>query len=145
MSTGPVRILKSLTPNDVGDTGSHQAGWAIPKGVVDFFPALDPREYNPDTWIEVVGPSGQVWSWRYIYYNSRLHNAGTRNEYRLTHVRDAMRDLGAARGDLIEFSRDGESIRVRILSEPVFRNERGKDVIEITGSSRWFVASVPAR
>jgi hypothetical protein len=58
---------------------------------------------------------------------------------------NAIRDLGAATGDLVEFSRDRATIRVRILSDPVFREERGKDVIEISGSSGWFAADLPAR
>ena len=58
----PDRILKVLTPNDVGATHSHQAGWAIQKGVIDFFPPLDPLEVNPDTWLLAIGPGGQTWS-----------------------------------------------------------------------------------
>lgn len=139
------RILKVLTPNDVGDTRSHQAGWTVPKTMVGFFPPLDPSKLNPDTWLLVIGPGGQHWSWRYIYYNSRLHHLGTRNEYRLTHVVDAIRDLGALAGDLVEFTRDHEEVHIRILSEiAVFKGTK-PHVIDLTGPARWFVGQLPVR
>lgn len=143
---GPDRILKVLTPNDVGDTRSHQSGWTVPKAIVEFFPPLDASRLNPDTWLLVAGPGGQRWSWRYIYYNNRLHGSGTRNEYRITHVLDAMRDLGAAAGDIVEFVRDaGEEVRIRILSEPDPSSGGDRHVIDLRGPARWFVAEIQAR
>ncbi len=146
--TGPRsdRILKVLSPNDVGDTRSHQAGWTVPKTLVGFFPPLDPSKFNPDTWLLVVGPGGQHWSWRYIYYNSRLHRLGTRNEYRLTHVLGAIRDLGAVAGDLVEFTRDGEDeFHIRIVSELALLKETKRQVIDLSGPARWFVGELPVR
>lgn len=139
------RILKILSPNDLGLTGSHQAGLCVPMSVAAFFPPLDSTLLNPDAWFSVTGPAAQSWQWRYIYYNSRLHGRGTRNEYRLTHVIDALRDLGAGVGDSLEFARDIDGqLSVRILG----RGERGggaEDVIEIRGSGRWFAATLPVR
>jgi hypothetical protein len=140
------RIVKVLTPNDVGDTHSHQAGWTVPKPIVSFFPPLDSSRLNPDTWLLVLGPGGQCWSWRYIYYNSRLHGLGTRNEYRLTHVRSAIHDLGASAGDVIEFTRQGDQdIHVRILNDSAFRMETDRGIIDLRGPSRWFVGDIRIR
>jgi len=142
----PNRVLKVLTPNDVGATRSHQAGWTVPKTVVDFFPPLDPSKYNPDTWLLVGGPGGQHWSWRFIYYNSRLHDSGTRNEYRLTHVIAAMRELGAKSGDVVEFQRIDDEIRVRLLPESNASPGGDRRVIDLTGRpARWFVGDLAKR
>jgi hypothetical protein len=139
------RILKVLSPNDLGETGSHQAGIAVPKPATLFFPHLDPSLRNPDKWLTVSGPAGQSWLWRYIYYNSRLHGTGTRNEFRMTHTIRALRDLGAGVGDTIEFSRDAdERLAVRIIrqGDP---QANDVDVIEISGPGRWFAAQLPVR
>jgi hypothetical protein len=89
---------------------------------------------------------GQTWSWRYIYYNTRLHGIGTRNEYRLTHVLEAMRDLGAMAGDLVEFTRpeDGE-VHVRLVTQADFWKEAPRRVINLSGPAWWFVGDLPVR
>ena len=42
-----LRVQKTLSPNDMGDTRSHQAGIHVPKGLVHFFPTLDESALNP--------------------------------------------------------------------------------------------------
>ena len=42
-----VRVQKTLSPNDMGDTRSHQAGIHVPKSLVHFFPALNESALNP--------------------------------------------------------------------------------------------------
>ncbi len=96
-------------------------------------------------WLLAVGPGGQHWSWRFIYYNKRLHGLGTRNEYRLTHVLDAMRDLGAMSGDIVEFTRAADEIRIRILSQSGAPAAAERHVIDLTGPARWFVGDLPVR
>jgi hypothetical protein len=101
-------VRKVLSANDLGLTGSHQAGIAIPKdpNILEFFPPLDAAIYNPDCWLNVLTPqTGQYWQLRFIYYNSRIHGQGTRNEYRLTHTVHMLRALSASVGDLIAFRR----------------------------------------
>lgn len=103
----PIAFAKILSLNDVGDTGSHQAGILVPKSdpqLLSFFPALDPDRLNPDAWISAVDEHGQEWNLRYIYYNKRLHAMGTRNEYRLTHLTAYLRSVDARAGDLLVFS-----------------------------------------
>src|SRR3954453_21176824 len=94
-------LRKVLTDNDVGRTGSHQAGFHVSKDVADFFPGLSRSAKNPDIWLPVLA-SGEPERWRYIYYNNKLTGSGTRDEYRLTHVRSWMDRVGAAPGDVVE-------------------------------------------
>jgi hypothetical protein len=100
---------KTLSANDVGSTKAHQAGIHIPKtekALLDFLPPLDPKQRNPDAWIECVDEDGEIHRFRYIYYNNKLHDAGgTRNEYRITHMTGYLRRIGAKEGEVIELSR----------------------------------------
>lgn len=103
-------VRKVLSANDVGLTGSHQAGIAIPKDpdIRAFFPPLDAAAYNPDFWMSVATPqTGQQWQLRFIYYNNKTHGQGTRNEYRLTHTSPMLRALAASAGDVLAFRRNG--------------------------------------
>ena len=107
------KFCKTLSANDVGTTGSHQAGILIPKKekeLLDFMPRLDAKIKNPDDWIKCIDQSGKVFEFRYIYYNNKLHDEeGTRNEYRVTHMTKFFRENGAKAGDTFEISRkEGE-------------------------------------
>ena len=136
MSSAQVRAVeKVLSANDVGETHSHQAGMHIPKvdSVLQFFPALNPKVKNPDTVMVVKDPlTGAHWNLRYVYYNGRLLNDGTRNEYRLTGITGMLRAMGARRGDTLKFTRStsGE-ILVSLVpidhedAEPVLTTEPG--------------------
>jgi len=94
---------KILSENDVGETGSHQAGMHVPKGTnrefIDFLPFLDPEKYNPDCFLTCCDENGFNWQFRYVFYNNKLHGQGTRNEYRLTHMTKYLRN--AKKGDVI--------------------------------------------
>ena len=80
-------ISKTLSPNDVGDTGAHQAGMHIPKQeeILSFFPALDTATKNPRCIMRFVDDAGSIWKFAFIYYNNKFFG-GTRNEYRLTRM-----------------------------------------------------------
>lgn len=137
----PVSFAKLLSANDVGDTGSHQAGILVPKTdtqLLSFFPALDPRQLNPDAWIQAVDEHEQEWSLRYIYYNKRLHAKGTRNEYRLTHLTAYLRSVGARPGDLLVFSIGGApgQYRISLQSRAVAATEDASEVIRLKGWRR---------
>ena len=111
---------KTLSANDVGATKAHQAGIHIPKtekALLDFLPPLDPKQTNPDAWIECVDENGGIHRFRYIYYNSKLHGLGTRNEYRITHMTGYLRSIGAKAGDVLEISRAAKDVHysLRIL------------------------------
>jgi hypothetical protein len=99
-------FFKILSDNDVGATGSHQAGVAIPKsnkGLMEFFPFLDPNKKNPEAMITCIDPDQVTWKLRYIYYNGKLLGTSTRNEYRLTHTSKFLKVWGAKSGDQMLF------------------------------------------
>lgn len=135
---------KTLSANDAGATGGHQAGILVPKSEKDllaFLPTLNSEIKNPDAWIECVDEVGVIRKFRYIYYNNRLHDSnGTRNEYRLTHITAYFREMCAREGDIFEISRDESeskySIRiVRQRAAPIVSEERVGVRIKI--SSGW--------
>lgn len=134
-------FAKILSANDVGATGSHQAGILVPKTnlqLMSFFPSLESKDLNPDCWIVTVDECGREWRLRYIYYNSRLHGVGTRNEYRLTHLTAYLRGVGASAGDLLLFSTDGVSgeYRISLQSKVISVREELSDVIKLKGWRR---------
>ena len=100
---------KSLTANDTGESGTHQAGIHIPKReyeLIQFLPYLDPAVKNPDAWIDFWDDFGRSWKFRYIYYNNKLHDkTGTRNEYRLTHTTRFFQSVGARSGDTLTLTK----------------------------------------
>lgn len=115
---GSIRLRKRLSPNDVGATGSHQAGVFVPPSMTSFFPELDEGAFNPDSWITVEDAIGNSWLWRFLHYNNAVVGHGTRNEYRLTHTTEALRELGAREGDELELERLGElTYRVGIVAK----------------------------
>ena len=99
---------KTLTANDTGETGGHQAGMHIPKSqkeLIEFLPKLDPDIKNPDLWLYCTDQDDNEWQFRYIHYNNRLHDpSGTRNEYRITHMTQFFRAIGASSGDTFRIS-----------------------------------------
>lgn len=113
---------KPLTANDTGETGGHQAGVHIPKsnsGLIRFLPKLDGHLKNPDAWLRCIDDSGEEWSFRYIYYNNKFHDvAGTRDEYRITHMTKFFRAVGARAGDVFSISGipGAGTYRIRIKS-----------------------------
>ncbi len=103
----PRTIRKSLSANDAGETGGHQAGILIPRDqrILSFFPPLIAAELNPRTHIIFEDATGALWEFAYIYYNNRLFG-GTRNEYRLTRMTRYIRQVALASGDEIILHRD---------------------------------------
>lgn len=97
-------VYKRLTKNDLGLTGGHQGGICIPFKIArfGFFPALNAREYNPRADV-TMDYGGKIFHFTYIYYNSRLHNSGTRNEYRLSGMTKFFRENNCLEGDLLVF------------------------------------------
>lgn len=121
------KFEKILTANDIGATGAHQAGIHVPKSQTDlirFLPPLNPKTKNPDAWLTCIDDAGEIWSFRYIHYNNRLHDPkGTRDEYRITHMTKFFRTVGAGEGDVFSITaraRDGRyQIRVTPPALPV--------------------------
>ena len=103
----PHSIRKTLSANDAGETGGHQAGILIPKDprILSFFPRLNVREHNPRAHILFEDSAGERWEFAFIYYNN-YQFGGTRNEYRLTRMTRYIRQAGLASGDDIILQRD---------------------------------------
>lgn len=102
MEYRPKAITKTLSLNDSGETGAHQAGILIPKGgeVLRFFPDLGNEEKNPRVSLYFMDSSGKVWKFNFIYYNNKFHDPkGTRNEYRLTGMTAFFRENSLKAGD----------------------------------------------
>ncbi len=100
-----LQIEKKLTQNDTdtGDKKTNQAGVLIPKqaGFLGFFPPLDPKTFNPRVVMDFVDDAGKEWSFNFIYYNNKLFQKGTRNEYRLTGMTAFCREHSLKAGDTL--------------------------------------------
>jgi len=135
-------VSKTLSANDTGDTGGHQAGILVPKdeGILPFFPRLDPTIHNPRSHLIFLDNAGKEWEFAFIYYNNRLFG-GTRNEYRLTRMTKFIRDAALVPGDEILLTRSGAgeySIDIRRQKQAaVRRDSEGRTVLQL--GSGWRV------
>lgn len=134
MTTTESRLRKTLTANDVGATGSHQAGIHVPKSLLRFFPDLVRSTLNPDAWL-VISIGNESHRWRFIHYNNAVVASGTRDEYRLTHVTKSLRGSGAAAGDTLELAR----IENRTYSLRVIQAGRESEVLVLSADGPWRV------
>ena len=135
-------FAKLLSANDIGATGSHQAGICVPKTdpeLLKFFPPLDQRQLNPDCWLLCEDDAGEEWHLRYIYYNNRLHKQGTRNEYRITHLTRFFNRNAAREGDSLLFVEVGERghYRISINRRAGASNGQSADVGSVIRLSGW--------
>jgi hypothetical protein len=75
-------LLKYISPNDVGSTGSHQAGYYLPKGAWELFSPHEPAEgENKEHFVGIEWPDGRKTESCIKWYGVR-----TRSEYRLTRL-----------------------------------------------------------
>ena len=142
-------FAKVLTKNDTGETGGHQAGIAVPKAnteLLSFFPFLNPREFNPDSWLYCTDIDGQEWEMRYIYYNGKAFDPpkSTRNEYRITHMTKFFTKWRAKTGDAVVFSKTSRENHFQISIKPESGSRENMDktednnVIVLRGWSRVY-------
>lgn len=99
--------LKRLSENDVGETNSHQAGFLIPKDLVNkgLFERLPTDILNPRLKLKVTDQTdGSELYVSYIFYNNRVFG-GTRFEYRLTGLTRWIKNHGLRSGDLLQITR----------------------------------------
>lgn len=134
-------ISKVLSPNDLGITGSHQAGILIPKkpDILGFFPGLDPEKKNPRVRLLFADISGADWEFVFIYYNSRFFD-GTRNEYRLTCMTPFLKAANLKPGDELILSRHSDDTR-RISIKRKTGVKQSKPGVLRLGNS-WKVISI---
>ena len=78
--TSQTAFCRFITANDVGKTGSHQAGFYIPKCAYGIaFKEACKRGENYDKFVSIKWQNDFTTNSRFIYYG-----VGSRNEYRLT-------------------------------------------------------------
>ena len=118
----PTAIEKTLSANDTGETGGHQAGILVPKEgrILSFFPSLDTKLKNPRSVLDVVDDDEHEWTFSFIYYNNRFFG-GTRNEYRLTGMTAFFRRFNLKPGDQVILRRESQRL-IRIT----FNRAQGK-------------------
>lgn len=123
-----LRASKVLTPNDLGQNGTHQAGICVPRkaALLDLFPRLNPELKNPRAILRMTTErTGDEWEFHYIYYNNKFFG-GTRNEYRLTGTTQFLRQARATVGDELAFEQLGKyRYRTWIIREDQAKDERG--------------------
>lgn len=121
-------IRKILSPNDTGETATHQAGILVPKtgGVLEFFPVLQKHIKNPRVTLVFLDEDRVTkWSFEFIYYNGKFFG-GTRNEYRLTGMTSYIRSRNLKSGDAIELSKDEHGrLHIRAQTNREAANEDG--------------------
>lgn len=136
------KFQKILSANDVGSTGTHQAGILVPKtdtALLGFLPFLSAEAKNPSAYLSCVDRLGVRFNARFVYYNNSLHDReGTRNEYRLTGLTDFLRRNGAKPGDLLEISGDGRGLDylMEIVRPATVRSPAGPLRVRISSWSR---------
>ncbi len=112
-------VYKVLSKNDLGLTGSHQAGILVPKKLArgEFFPLLNETVKNPRITIS-VSALNKKFEFQFIHYNSRCLGVGTRNEFRLTGLSSFYREADCKLGDTLKLSYDiqQEEYKVEVIS-----------------------------
>jgi len=117
-----LEFCKTLSPNELGLTHSHQAGLLIPKRIacLSYFPKLDrfsenPREsltfYSIDLNVEI--------QLNFIYYNNKDRGVGTRSEYRLTGTTKFFREIKAEPNQNLEFGYIDNFVKAIIIKDQV--------------------------
>lgn len=137
-------ISKTLSANDTGETGAHQAGLLVPKqppDILEFFPPLDRSELNPRHHLTFYDEKDERWNFAFIYYNNKFFG-GTRNEFRLTCMTPFLRESGLKAGDEIILERSDEG-RYLIKYRRAKDSGRGPDGILRLGSN-WRVVEIPS-
>lgn len=140
--TRTAQITKTLSANDVGKTGGHQAGILVPKKleILSFFPSLNPKEKNPRVTLAFRENDGITrWDFNFIYYNNRFFG-GTRNEYRLTCMTKYLIVRNAGVGDLVVFSKDADGRLTVELKRANLPEITQDDVLVLSGG--WKVIRI---
>lgn len=141
--TRPTQIVKTLSANDIGETGGHQAGILVPKvpKIIAFFPRLSETEKNPRAKLMFREDDDGLtrWEFFFIHYNNRLFG-GTRNEFRLTCMTRYLRSKNAKVGDEIVLSRDEEDrLFIRCIRASGLNSKSDEDTLVLSGG--WKIIS----
>lgn len=126
-----MKIWKTLSRNDTGETSSHQSGISIPKEIANsgIFPKLNNKTLNPRASIVFYDENNCIHTFQYIYYNDiyfREDKKKGHNEFRITCVKDYIRENNIKAGDKIWFSIDKNGVN-RIGFEHLDNNEKANE------------------
>jgi hypothetical protein len=110
------KVSKTLSRNDTGETGGHQAGITITKfaATSGVFPEMTIRELNPRVTLMFHDFKGRIWTFEYIYYNDVFFGKPrfqSHNEHRLTCTLQFTREYELKAGDEIWFAIDENGTR----------------------------------
>ena len=136
------KLFKVLSRNDTGETNSHQSGISIPKKVAtsEIFPHLGVETLNPRVEVTFFDENNVAWRFQYIYYND-IHHGKPRHqghdEFRLTCVKDYIREYDIKSGDQIWFGIDVRGVlRIGyVKAETEIPISEGTVVIKL--SNKW--------
>lgn len=133
-----VAIEKILSANDLGFTGSHQAGMLIPKqeDLLSFFPTLDPAQNNPRVTLHFTDSDNVCWKFNYIYYNNKFRG-GTRNEYRLTSMTAYLRSCNLKPGDAIILQKEDGDYTIRYKRQEAASANEDAGVVRLVLNDAW--------
>ena len=111
------KVWKTLSKNDTGETNSHQSGISIIKDIAraGIFPDLTTETLNPRTEVTFKEENGKIWTFQYIYYNDRYFGKPSNqahDEFRMTCVKDYIREKGIVAGDEIWFGINENNERI---------------------------------
>lgn len=111
-----MKIYKTLTRNDTGETNSHQSGITIPKEIAKtrVFPELGIDKLNPRVEIVFFDEENVAWKFQYVYYNDIYFGKEKKrahDEHRLTCVTKYIKQNSIKSGDSIWFSIDENNVR----------------------------------
>ena len=134
-----VRIYKTLTRNDTGETHSHQSGITIPSKVASsgIFPELGILKLNPRKEITFYDEEKKPWTFQYIYYNDIYfgkEKQKAHNEHRLTCVTAYIKENNIMSGDSIWFEIDDNGVRRIGFEKQAEEIEKPQDFIIKLGS-----------
>ena len=100
-------------------TGSHQFGVHIPKSIKKYFPELKGSTKNPDLKLLFFDKNNRKeFNFRYIHYNNKYFDFnGTRDEYRLSLMREFFKDNAAEPGDTLAFIMNNDKNYIELIKK----------------------------
>jgi len=136
-----MKIIKELTRNDTGETGSNQEGITIPKNrkLLEYFPALEKTIKNPREEVNFIDDDNGIWTFGFVYYNNKFFS-GTRNEYRLSKTKSYIKKNNLKAEDKIIFYINERNERM-ISHERKKKNIFNKDGV-IVLSGKWYEGKI---
>lgn len=140
-NTVTYKIQKILSRNDLGVTGSHQAGIYIPrsKEILDFFPKLEKSTKNPRIHLVFTDPNNVEYRFTFIYYNNRFFG-GTRNTFRLTGMTEFFKKNGFKPGDILIFYKHEDGCYSINWDKFEFLDPQKSNIIKI--SNNWRIVKI---